>query len=429
MDAARAGAPAPERRAGTHAASLLLCALVVYVSLVPYPFIGGAELAGVPAPRLVPFGMGVILFLLAIYGRRGEGGRGFGDVFLAAPLLWLVAAQAFGSIGSVEPMRSLSKAVFYFFTGIAFYLGACRLKPGARAVLWSVAAASCAAGAFSTVEFFLGRTPLLREMYALDNPYYFFEALRGRSFGTLGHPVFTGGLFVLAAPAIFYLLDTERGKYLKAVLAVFLCVSLAGALFTFSRGAIVSIAVSAFVFYRRALTKRRLAWLLVPVVIAIGALAFSGRAGETLGGRLSFSGASQAGDLTHRLMAYELAGRVLADAPLFGMGVGNYRHLYGKYRVEEGDTRAVYATPDNMYLVTLAETGMLGLGLFVYILYTAYAALGARARAGGTLQLAALAMLAGFMVDMLFFDALYVEPLRAVFWTVLGTAFADGDSR
>lgn len=411
-----------------------IAATAAFVTLVPYPFIGGAAMHGVPVLRLVPLAVGCVLSLLTMYSylrMRETPGPGF----FALPVLFLFAVQLVGAAGSIDPAGSISKALFYAVTGIGFYFAAARYAAGrAGVLLWTVLACAAFAGAFSVVEFISGSPPLYYRQYLANNPYILYEQLKGRSFGTLGHPVFMGAMFVLAAPAGYFLMDAANGVKVKALAGAMLAVTLAGLLFTYTRSAYAAVAVSAIVYYRGRIGRRHVAAALVVVALVGGLAATSTKVRESFSRRDPVAEYIGRHDKAHRLRAFEIASRVVADVPLMGMGVGNYRALYDKYRTGRTDTRATYATPDNMYLVTLMESGLAGLGLLLYVLWRAFTGLaaaeaGAEAGRRRLLRFGA-AMLAGFAVAMFFFDALYVEPVRVVFWSLLGVSLgaAGGDA-
>jgi len=409
--------------------ALPLMAVLSYVSLVPYPFVRSVAVAGVPVLRLIPFGAGIAVTAILAVRYFINRGRPVSHLYLAGMVLVFVGVELLSAMGSVEPIKSITKVAFYTVTGVAFYFAAGGLnKRSASAVLWTVVSMSFLVGAVSIIEFFTGRVPFYYRDYLQNNPYMPDPDLVGRSFSTIGHPVFLGAFFILTIPAGYFLFQTGKKPYHKAAAILFASVALAGLFFTFSRGAYLAAIVSAFVFFRRKINIKKAGVAVLVLALALaGLVAVSDKARDTLERRNPYRDYVQQFESAHRIKAFELTARVLGDVPILGMGIGNYRLLYEKYRAPGDDTRAVYATPDNMYLVTLAELGLLGIGLFVYILYSASKAFKTGYGMGpdGAMLLMGLSMLAGFAIDMFFFDALYVEPIRVVFWTLMGLACKD----
>lgn len=400
--------------------ALPLMAVLAYVSLVPYPFMGTVGIGGVPVLRLLPFCFGLLVLSVFLYRRLASGAGPVGMPYLTWPVLALLGVEFLGSMGSVEPVKSLVKVCFYTITGLSFFFAASSLDGrSARSLLRVILVTSFLVGAVSVFEYFTGRVPFYYEDYVLNNPYLFDPDLVGRSFSTIGHPVFLGAFFVLTIPVGLHLFRTEQKRYMRGVALLCIAGAALGLFFSFSRGAYLAALLSVFVFYRG---KKAAIAAIVALVIALGFIAVSSKVRDTIVKRNPYHDYVDKFKSAHRVKAFELTARVMGDAPVLGVGVGNYRHLYERYRASGDDTRKVFATPDNMYLVTLAESGLLGLGLFLYILSGAYSAFSDGYRRDGSrfMLLAGMSALAGFAVDAFFFDALYVEPVRVVFWTIMG---------
>ncbi|MEW6756316.1 MAG: O-antigen ligase family protein, partial [Candidatus Latescibacterota bacterium] len=123
---------------------------------------------------------------------------------------------------------------------------------------------------------------------------------------------------------------------------------------------------------------------------------------------------------------------VIADRhPLTGLGTGMYRFAAYDLRRELSipTPLGVLDTPDNMYLVWLAEGGAIGLVAALYALVALARTLWRSTRDAASPVLRSLgwgflAALAGFAVDMLTVDALYFPTLRTTFWALAGVAVA-----
>jgi len=406
---------------GRTAVPVLIASALAYVSLLPYPYIAGPVFHTIPVLRLVPLGIGLVLAVYLLAWKILDHNKEHA-LPLAAPLLGLFLVQTLGSIQSVDPGASLGKTAFYFVTGPVFFLAASVIdRRAARALLLAVAVLGLVSGLVSVIEVLTGSVPLFGHAYEANNPYVHYEGLVGRSFGLAGHPVFLGGFFVLALAAAFYAVRTAEGPVLKLFAFVGLAAGLVGLFLTFSRGAWAAVAVSAIVFYGRRLhVARAIAAAAVLVALIVGLSASSGRVWEVLKSRDPVSEYVGNADTAHRLRAFGLTARIMGDVPLLGAGTGNYRTLYNRYRDRADDSRQTYATPDNMYLAALAETGMAGLALLVFILMALYRLLSGDGLSEDALALAGSAAVAGFCVDIFFFDAFYVESLRVLFWSMAG---------
>jgi O-antigen ligase/GR25 family glycosyltransferase involved in LPS biosynthesis len=100
-----------------------------------------------------------------------------------------------------------------------------------------------------------------------------------------------------------------------------------------------------------------------------------------------------------RVVIWEITGEIIRDAPLLGHGLASYPHEYrsrvsGRYQ----DWRARPSDdPHNQYLMLWAETGLLGLAAFVWLLYCAL-----RQPVHGPFRVAGLALLLAWCITSLF---------------------------
>lgn len=134
-------------------------------------------------------------------------------------------------------------------------------------------------------------------------------------------------------------------------------------LYSTSRGANISLIAAAslstglIVLFRRSTTgekkSRLLPMLTLPLVIALW-----------LGGHQLFSRFETQGLETDRQQHREIAYRVIADYPIFGVGSGNWSHVYMAYHSPEYYSHALLNNVHNDYLELLVEQGLIGFILF-----------------------------------------------------------------
>lgn len=186
----------------------------------------------------------------------------------------------------------------------------------------------------------------------------------GRFRGAVGDPNLLAVGLVPAAILAVGLLPGQRGRRLRWATAASVPVLLAGFAASGSRGAFVG-AVVTVVVATALLVRRRRMFVTASVVGAVvlgGALVLFPAAWERSD---DLGPGSGRGDL------WTVAWRVSGDHPLTGVGLANYPEVAGEYVRQVGPLRAVdliAAEPHdvhNMYLQMLAETGVVGLALFV----------------------------------------------------------------
>ncbi len=160
-------------------------------------------------------------------------------------------------------------------------------------------------------------------------------------------------------------LRLERGHRLRAPLAAVLGFLAIMELSTLSRSGLLGLFVGLLVLaipYRRALFSAR---LLIPLLVAAGVVAaiVSQRSGffETvLRSRTSFGG----GSASVHLAFYELLPPVIAEHPLFGLGLNTFSTYY-EFVTGKSDWG-----PHSYYVALLTETGIIGTALFgAYLVY------------------------------------------------------------
>jgi len=121
-----------------------------------------------------------------------------------------------------------------------------------------------------------------------------------------------------------------------------------------------------------------------------------------------------------RVEAYTHVAQIFPLNMYWGSGIGTYRDL-------AKPIGSRLNTPDNMYLMRLVETGLLGLLVWIFLFVKISSILSPKAVQGkGKLNPPSefppllFAGLVGFWFDMVVFDALYFPVTRMMFWILLG---------
>lgn len=132
-----------------------------------------------------------------------------------------------------------------------------------------------------------------------------------------------------------------------------------------------------------------------------------------------------------RIAQYYTVGNMLAEHPFMGVGFGTFTREFEKYRYAENYMVREFPehTTENMYLMFLAETGVLGLSARLALMTAIFVAVfGAwrRAEPGPRRDLlwAYLAGYAGLAANMLTWDVLNEPTLRMVYWLWTGLALS-----
>ncbi|MCW5772205.1 MAG: O-antigen ligase family protein [Rhodospirillaceae bacterium] len=230
------------------------------------------------------------------------------------------------------------------------------------------------------------------------------------------------GVFVVLALAIIWVSDGgEIGRRAGGLSVIWA----ATGYLTLSRATWLGMAVAAFLamLAGRLGLRRTVLWFALPVAGAVAAAA-AGSAGSVAWTKFEAVAPGNAAatvvepSMNERARLAEIAIRLWASAPLFGVGLGV--HWQREREAFPARPQLIHGTP----LWLLAETGLVGLGafggFFLHAVILLYRARGARSGEAGRLDAAVLLFLPAVAAMSLFHDLLY----QRVLWIVLGFALA-----
>ena len=232
-----------------------------------------------------------------------------------------------------------------FLVCLFFFLRSVDLK---RVLPFLAAGLSVILFAYGILQRYLLFPMYLRQFAATDS--FYVRAMRiriesGRVFSIFSLPTFHAFVCGLLLLFIFHYLLRQHG-WLKMFWALLFLAGLFNLLLTQSFGGILALAAGLlfYLFYSRTLSARFLA----PLVMFLALIFFIVVA-------MRFSEARQLEPVKLRLNNWTQAVRVMADSPLWGVGLGNYEIAVPPY-IKPGEASSIYA--HNFFLQLLAETGV-----------------------------------------------------------------------
>lgn len=402
---------------------ILLLGLFLFIAVVPHRFITSP--GGIPIEWVAMVPSALIAGMLILVLRDREDRLRVGSIPILLPGLTLCAGLILGSLGSESPLTGLPRILYYTMTGIVVsvcvYAVVREFKDARLIVSWMVWVGA-AVGCYGILEFF-GFVDVYGSVFNQRNPRYTMlttEDFGSRILGPVGHPVYLGMFLVGLLPLSTYHLLHTRGRW--ALASWVPCVLITTGLFlTFTRGAYVAAVVSLYVYLRSQVRRRSLVAVGVLLIVIVGALSV----GQV---RIGLTGRGTIGQLRsfrtdQRGLAYAHVAALLQDSPLIGVGVGNYRFLANRY----GDFDD---TPDNLYLLVLAETGVAGAVGISFLVVVVLGSVRCAARQGGAetsfLGHAILGSIVAFLVNMITCDALMFPLTRTQFWLIAGVGLSLG---
>jgi len=195
----------------------------------------------------------------------------------------------------------------------------------------------------------------------------------GRFGGGFGDPnLLAAGLVPAIALAVGLYAGSSSGVRVALIGSIAILAAGLGA--SGSRGGLVAALISIVAAFALGRGRRlQLAALLATTIVFVGAFVATSSPGTWERVRSFDSGG------TGRVDLWTVAWRMTEDHPLTGVGVNNFRSESSQYVFEPGsieDVGLIVERPHvvhNVYLQQLAETGVIGLGLFVVVIGAALA--------------------------------------------------------
>ena len=251
----------------------------------------------------------------------------------------------------------------------------------------------------------------------------------GRMTAAFRHPNQLGGYLLFLIPLLFsLLLLTEKAiRRWRSVLFLLLGMAVWSLFLTFSRGAWIGCVtgICCFLF----LVNKKYFFVVMVIGVMAGGVIYGLSANQTKQQARMDAGALE-GAIEWRLGLWEDTLKMIADRPLFGHGLNTYMRVFQEYRrklngqFEYGPTYA-----HNCFLQITAETGLLGLLAFLWILGRLFKETIKMIRESAAynmvrILIALLAGTSGFLIHSLSDNHFYSLQLVAYFWVMVGVLVA-----
>lgn len=252
----------------------------------------------------------------------------------------------------------------------------------------------------------------------------------GRALSTLRNPNDMGGfcVFMLPISAAFTLQSRlEKRRILTGVFGVVFFLLLLALFMCETRGSWIAFCCSVGIFVTLYWRKRLLTvWanhvfislvgFLLAVILLYGAFFVT----------TTYISLFNTWTLNIRLFYHKTAIAIFKDHPLFGKGIGTFEIYYPVYRDSRAAARIGEASfnlrivhAHNEHLETLCEGGIVGYGLFLWIVFEAVFSLLKRR---GLIELGLTVAILGLLCDGVFSENLRHIPISSLFWLTIGFA-------
>lgn len=372
-------------------------------------------------PQLMTYAVqafSVYLACVAFFGWRARGGQ-TGGVPAMAVLVLVYLAVALLSVTQSPDLHSASRFMRSLLTGGLLFAAIVFTARSRRQLLWVLAGAAASAmivGLHAMRDYASGGSHAVGFITSSGE-------VVGRATAGFSQPNQLGGFLVLLVPlALAGALISRRWRIVFAFAAVAAAI---GVYASFSRGALIGLAIIPFVFLRG----WRL-WIIGPLLVLVVALSAPSLVRERFA-TLTNSG----GEISTRVQIWHTALNIWENHPLVGVGLGGFPQAYSQAFVPGKAflPSTVFQPPPhahNIFLQLMAEQGILGLVAFVAILIAA-ARIALRLRRSSDqsarwLGSGLLAALAAFLIHNLF-DVTFEDPQTGLYVFVLFGLIAAAD--
>jgi O-antigen ligase/Tfp pilus assembly protein PilF len=215
---------------------------------------------------------------------------------------------------------------------------------------------------------------------------------RQQVFGLFGNVNYFAEYLIVPLPIAVSLFFVSRNKFKKILLLIGILAMVTSLTVTFTRGSYLGFGASlifmSFLLIisrgKNFIKKNRKIFIIILAVVIIITFLFiiptplnkSGTAIEKIKSRISISQLTQSSSIKRRIATWKFTVLMIKDHPLFGSGLGTYKYNTLKYQAEffkQGENRSIYPhgfadKAHNEYLQLWAEMGIVGLGIFIWLI-------------------------------------------------------------
>ncbi len=289
----------------------------------------------------------------------------------------------------------------------------------------------------------------------IDFSFWILNIGRQQVFGLFGNVNYFAEYLIVPLPIAVSLFFASRNKFKKILLLIAILAMGASLIVTFARGSYLSFGVSLiFMFFlflisrgKNFIKNNKKIFITILVVIIITTFLFvvptplnkSGTVISKIKSRISVTQFARDYSIKRRITIWKFTGMMIKDHPLLGSGIGTYKYNTLRYQAEffaQGENRSLYPhgfadKAHNEYLQLWAELGIIGLGIFIWLIIS-YFRFGLKIlrkikdeyRQGIIIGL--MGAIIAVLVDGIFGFPLHLPATIVLFWLVLELTVAVG---
>jgi O-antigen ligase/Tfp pilus assembly protein PilF len=280
---------------------------------------------------------------------------------------------------------------------------------------------------------------------------------RQNVFGLFGNVNFFAEYLIIPLPVAVSLFFASQNKLKKILLFIGMITMGTSLTLTFTRGSYLGFGVSLiFMFFlflisrsKNFIKNNKKIFIIALVAISIITFLFvvptplnkSGTVIYKIKSRISISQLTQDPSIKRRIATWKFTILMIKDHPLLGSGIGTYKYNTLKYQAEffeQGENRSLYPhgfadKAHNEYLQLWAELGIIGLGIFIWLMFY-YFNYGIKIlnkiknHYKQAILIGLMGSIIAILVDGIFGFPLHLPATIFLFWMALGLTIALGES-
>ena len=283
----------------------------------------------------------------------------------------------------------------------------------------------------------------------IDFPFWKANVGRNQVFGLFGNVNYFAEYMIVPLPLAISLFLACRNRRHKILLLVGILAMGGSLVLTFTRGSYLAIGISSifiFLLYlvsqgKGFIKEHKKIFILVLALIILITFLFAlpnplnkpGTVISKIKSRISVAQFTQGSSLKRRIAIWKFTTLMIKDHPIFGSGLGTFKYNSLNYQAkffEQGENRSLYPygiadKVHNEYLQLGAELGILGLGIFfwIIIIYFSYGIKLLKRTKDRYKQGILIGLMGGIMavlVDAIFGFPLHLPATLVLFWLFIG---------
>lgn len=259
-----------------------------------------------------------------------------------------------------------------------------------------------------------------------------YDAFKGRRMMSLHiHPAPLGTYLVAIFPLAIVLILREKKVFLKLSAVICAAIIFIGIVLTFSMGVFLGafMAVSAMLFFMFSRKKAFFVSMLILLAVAttvIGVSSLLSHYGWSMFYRFSLQGLSAPDIYSNKIERFMSIWKILKEHAFFGLGLGHYRIFFDYYVPHLANVSdQLSKVPDCVYILLLAETGLVGFAGFILFIFSLFKNTWRRLRSvleyeDRLLTAGFLSGFIGILCTFLTYDGLYWIAPSYLFWSYAG---------